>query len=118
MSSTIVVRKITGADIHLDVDLNKTVSELKELIAASGKGKSIRVPGLSFKGHELRDNRPLTHYDITSKAVVQIGEFLRVSLRQFSSVDEVISSPTFHYREGHTCVREGEWRALQLISEV
>ena len=79
MCCTIIVRKITGADIHLDVDLNKTVFELKELIAASGKGKSIRVPGLSFKGHELRDSRPLNHYDVSSKGVVQIGRFLHAT---------------------------------------
>ena len=90
MSCTIFVRKITGADIHLDVDLNKTVSELKELIAASGKGKTIRVPGLSFKGHELRDSRPLSHYDITPKSVVQIGIFKYFARNLLLIVDAAI----------------------------
>jgi len=72
MSLHINVRKITGGDIPLDIDPNKTVSELKELIAVSGKGKSIRIPALSYKGHELRDTRHLEDYGIPPGAVIQI----------------------------------------------
>lgn len=76
MSVHIVVRKITGTDLQLTVDPTKTVAEVKELISASGKGKLVRVPGLTFKGHELRDTRCLKDYEIGDRAVVQISELL------------------------------------------
>jgi len=60
----IKIQNFTGSILALDVDPNKTVSDLKALITASGKGKSVRVPTLAFKGHELRDARRLNHYDI------------------------------------------------------
>jgi len=58
--------------LPLDVDPNKTVSDVKDLIAARGKGKSARIPTLAFKGHELRDVRQLQHYDISAGDTIHI----------------------------------------------
>lgn len=66
-------RNFTGKTICLDIDPDQTISEIRGLIAASGKGKSVRVPALVFKGHELRDWRQLSYYDLTDGATVHIS---------------------------------------------
>lgn len=70
----IKIRNFTGTCVPLEVDSKKTVSDVKDLIAARGKGKSARVPTLSFKGHELRDTRQLEYYDIRSGDTIHICE--------------------------------------------
>jgi hypothetical protein len=72
MSIHIKIRNFTGTCLPLDIDPKKTVSDVKDLIAARGKGKSARVPTLAFKGHELRDTRQLEHYDISANDTIHI----------------------------------------------
>lgn len=72
MSMRINVRNFTGTTLPLDVDPTQTISEVKELLTAAGKGKSVRVPALAFKGHELRDTRQILHYDVASKDMIHI----------------------------------------------
>jgi len=72
MSLRINVRNFTGTTIPLDIQPTQTVTELKEALATSGKGKAVRVPTLVYKGHELRDSRQIQHYDIASKDTVHI----------------------------------------------
>jgi hypothetical protein len=74
MSLRLNVRNFTGTTIPLDVDPTQTIEELKKLLTSSGKGKSVRIPALSHKGHELRDARQIQHYDIASKDMIHIRE--------------------------------------------
>ena len=70
----ITARTFTGKVFPLDVDPAHTVAELKTLIAAAGKGKSVKVPGLELKGHELRDARRIDHYGLVANDVLHISE--------------------------------------------
>lgn len=79
MSMRINVRNFTGTTLPLDVDPTQTISDVKGLVAAAGKGKSVRVPVLAFKGHELRDTRQLLHYDIAPKDTIHICELMSIS---------------------------------------
>jgi hypothetical protein len=80
MSIRINVRNFTGTTLPLDVDPKQTISEVKGLLAATGKGKSARVPALAFKGHELRDTRQIQHYDIASRETIHICELAHIVL--------------------------------------
>lgn len=74
MSIRITIRDFTGASFPLDVELTDTVLELKQLIVAAGKGKSVRAPAISFKEHELRDGKQLVYYDINARDTIHICE--------------------------------------------
>jgi|SRR5882762_127410 hypothetical protein len=84
MSIRINVRNFTGTTLPLDVDPHQTISEVKKLLAATGKGKSVRIPALAFRGHELRDNKQVQHYDIVSKNTIHICELAYSSVVFFS----------------------------------
>jgi hypothetical protein len=70
----ITVRNFTGASFALDVETATTVADLKQQIAAAGKGKSTRLHALSFKDHELRDSKQLHHYNIVARDIIHIRE--------------------------------------------
>ncbi|KZP17367.1 hypothetical protein FIBSPDRAFT_29992 [Athelia psychrophila] len=68
----ITARTFTGKLFPIDVEPTHTVDELKALIVAAGKGKSVKVPGLEYKGHELRDTRRVDHYGLVANDVLYI----------------------------------------------
>lgn len=68
------VRNFTGTVLPFHVDPTRPISELKAQIAANGKGKSVRVPCLAYKGHEMRDMKRLDHYGVVANDVLHICE--------------------------------------------
>ncbi|KZP16438.1 hypothetical protein FIBSPDRAFT_60290 [Athelia psychrophila] len=66
------VRTLTGKSFPIDVDPTHTVGQLKATIVTTGKGKSIEVPRLEYKGHELRDTRRVDHYGLVANDVLYI----------------------------------------------
>ena len=82
----ITVRNYTGTSFALDVDTATTVAELKQRIVEVGKGKSVRLPELSFNDHNLRDAKQLCHYDIAARDTIHIRETLLLYLLYFAAV--------------------------------
>jgi hypothetical protein len=76
MTITLTIRNFTGKAVPLDVDSNATVADVKAAIArtVTGLSKGAKQPALAFKGHELRDHKSLSHYDITDHAVLHLCE--------------------------------------------
>ncbi|KZP20335.1 hypothetical protein FIBSPDRAFT_1044972 [Athelia psychrophila] len=68
----ITARTFTGKSFPIDVEPTHTVDELKALILAAGQGKHVKVPGLEYKGHELRDTRRVDHYGLAANDVLHI----------------------------------------------
>lgn len=71
----ITARSFTGKAFSIEVDPTNTVGDLKTLIVAAGKGKSVKIPALAYKGHELRDTKRIDHYGVVPKDVVHICEY-------------------------------------------
>ncbi|KZP21319.1 hypothetical protein FIBSPDRAFT_509116 [Athelia psychrophila] len=68
----ITARTVAGNSFPIDVDPTNTVDELKALIVAAGQGTSVKVPGLDYRGHELRDTRRVDHYGLAANDVLHI----------------------------------------------
>jgi Ubiquitin family len=79
MLITVTVRTFTGKSISLGVDPTDTVSHLKKLLSnKNGPGSSFRIPAqnIGYKGHELRDYRRLSHYNIDTGDTLNICEYV------------------------------------------
>jgi uncharacterized ubiquitin-like protein YukD len=76
----ITVKNFTGRAFALNVDPNTTVSDLKDAIAEAKSPGSQAVwqieTHLTYKGHELRDHQPLSHYGISQGNTLHISEHL------------------------------------------
>ena len=70
-STTITVQNFTGKVFALSVDSSSQVSDVKEAAALS-LGKT--PAALAYKGHELRDHRPLSHYGVVNGDLLHIRE--------------------------------------------
>jgi len=73
----IKVRTFTGKSVSLEVEPTDTVLHVKKLLSeGKGPANALRMPvrSLGYKGHELRDHRQLSHYDIANGDTLNICE--------------------------------------------